>query len=42
MTPRQQTAIDWPARLPEETVNGRYWAQVRDLSTILTLNAGFE
>jgi hypothetical protein len=42
VTPRQQTALRYTCRLPEETVHPRYWAQVRDCSTILTFNSGYE
>lgn len=42
MTPRQEIALRHTCRLPEQTVHPRFYARVRDMSTILTFNSGFE
>ena len=42
MNPRQRIALERTCRLPEQTIHPRYAAMVRDMSTILTFNSGYE
>jgi hypothetical protein len=42
LTPRQQIAMAYTCKLPEETTHPRFRRAFPGVSTILTLNSGFE
>ncbi len=42
LTPRQSVAMKHTCRLPEETTHRRFFEYTPPVSTILTLNSGFE
>lgn len=42
MTPQQQTALEHPCLLAEETMHARYFQQQPLGTVILTVNSGYE